>query len=183
MDDGVLLIARAMDFAARAHADQRRKGEAAEPYVNHLAEVARLVAEATQGGDPVLVAAALLHDSIEDVGVTAAQLEHAFGADVARVVEEVTDDKTLTKAERKRRQVATVAKKSARARMLKLADKTSNLRAIVASPPNWPLERKRAYVSWAREVAAGCFGLNAHLDAVFTAAADAADAALTGRPA
>ena len=111
----VLRIARAIDFAARKHAAQRRKGEAAEPYINHLAEVALLVAEATKGADADLVIAALLHDTIEDQGVRYEELAEAFGAEVADLVQEVTDDKTLPKAKRKALQVEHAPHKSPRA--------------------------------------------------------------------
>jgi len=118
MSKDVVAIARAMDFAARKHAGQRRKGKAAEPYVNHLAEVARLVAEATGGNDPVAVLGALLHDTVEDTATTGAELEQEFGAEVAALVAEVTDDKTLPKAERKQMQVDKAPHKSARAKMI-----------------------------------------------------------------
>ena len=167
---GLLKVAHALDFAARTHAGQRRKGEAKEPYINHLAEVARLVAEATDGTDTDLVVAALLHDSYEDRGVTADELAREFGRDVADIVLECTDDKSLPKPERKRLQAETAPHKSDRARMLKLADKTSNLRSILASPPShWDLERKRTYFEWAASVVAGCRGLNARLEAAFDA--------------
>src|SRR5512147_1303605 len=102
MSEAVVALAQAWDFAARRHVDQRRKGAAAEPYVNHLAEVARLLAEATGGTDPVLVIAGVLHDTIEDTATSRAELEQAFGPEVAALVAEVTDDKSLPKAERKR---------------------------------------------------------------------------------
>jgi (p)ppGpp synthase/HD superfamily hydrolase len=168
MIEAVLLIARALDFAARKHVDQRRKGEAEEPYINHLAEVANLLAEATGGEDAVLVAAGLLHDTIEDVGVTHAELAQAFGPEVADLVREVTADKSLPKQERKRLQVEHAPHKSGRARQLKIADKTSNLRAIRNSPPkDWDEERKREYFDWARRVVDGCRGVNAKLEATF----------------
>ena len=167
MNDDTLLIVRALEFAARKHAGQRRKGAAAEPYVNHLAEVALLLA-GVAGADAALVAAGLLHDTVEDTETTRADLERAFGADVAALVAEVTDDKGLAKEERKRRQIEAAPGKSDRAKMLKLADKTSNLRALVASPPvGWSLERRRAYVDWAGQVAAGLRGVNAALEAAF----------------
>ena len=83
MNQDILLIARALDFAARKHVNQRRKGLAEEPYFNHLAEVARLLAEATDGEDANLVAAGLLHDSIEDQGVLHEDLVSAFNQDIA----------------------------------------------------------------------------------------------------
>ena len=102
MGSDVVAVARALDFAARKHSNQRRKGEAGEPYVNHLAEVARLVAEATGGEDTIAVLAALLHDAIEDTPTTRDELAREFGPEVADAVVEVTDDKALPKAERKR---------------------------------------------------------------------------------
>ena len=174
-------LARAFDFAARRHVHQRRKGEAAEPYINHLAEVAALLAEATGGDDPVLLVASLLHDTIEDQDVTRAEIAASFGDEVASLVVEVTDDKSLPKIERKRLQVENAPKKTERAKLLKLADKTSNLRAIANSPPAWPLQRQREYVDWAERVVAGCRGVNAQLERAFDAAAAQARAAVEQR--
>ena len=163
-------IAQAFDYVARAHTDQRRKSALKEPYVNHLAEVAFLVSQATQGADADLIVAALLHDAIEDQPerVTYERIETIFGAEVAALVAEVTDDKSLLKAERKRLQVETAPKKSARAKMIKIADKTANVRSLRLSPPDWPLERKREYVNWSINVVAGCKGVNKWLEARFT---------------
>lgn len=166
----VVLLARAFDFACQSHTPQRRKGAAAEPYVNHLADVARRVAEATAGDDASLVAAALLHDTIEDTPVTREELEIAFGPDIAALVAEVTDDKSLEKDVRKELQVANAPAKSARAKMLKLADKASNLCALVASPPDWPVEIQLQYADWAERVAAGLRGVNAQLERELDAA-------------
>jgi (p)ppGpp synthase/HD superfamily hydrolase len=179
-DGGMVLVARAADFAARAHASQKRKGAAQEPYINHLAEVALLLTEATGGQDPALIAAAWLHDTLEDTITEREELESLFGKEVATVVAEVTDDKSLPKSERKRLQIETAASKSRSARMLKIADKTSNLRALAKSPPmGWDLKRREDYVAWAEAVVAGCRGLNAELEAVFAAAVAAARTALT----
>jgi guanosine-3',5'-bis(diphosphate) 3'-pyrophosphohydrolase len=164
----IVAVARALDFAARKHSNQRRKGEAGEPYVNHLAEVARLVAEATEGQDTIVVLAALLHDAIEDTPTTRDELEREFGREVADIVVEVTDDKSLPKAERKRLQVETAPGKSLRAKLVKIADKTSNLRSIAKSPPmDWNIERQREYFDWAERVVAGCRGTNAVLEQWF----------------
>ena len=169
MSDSVLL-ARAFHYACKCHAQQKRKGAAGEPYVNHLADVARRVAEATDGIDTNLIAAALLHDTIEDVGVSREDLVVTFGEDIAALVVEVTDDNSLEKAERKRLQVTSAAKKSDRAKMLKLADKASNVRAMVASPPDWPDQRKREYADWAEAVAEGLRGVNETLEIELDAA-------------
>ena len=168
MSNAVVQISRALDYAARKHVSQRRKGVAQEPYINHLAEVAYLLAEATGGDDTNLVVAGLLHDCIEDQGVTYEELVELFGDDVADLVRDVTDDKTLLKAERKRLQVEHTPHKSDRTKMLKIADKTSNLRAMAVSPPSgWDEQRKRDYFAWALAVVAGCRGVNAFLEAKF----------------
>lgn len=166
--NGLVLVSRAADFAARRHSGIRRKGLAKEPYINHLAEVATLLAEATDGVDAQLIAAGWLHDTIEDTQTSREELEREFGNDVAVVVAECTDDKSLPKAERKRRQIAEAGGKSARARMLKIADKTSNVRSLITSPPDeWERERLIDYLDWAEKVVAQCRGLNKILEKRF----------------
>ena len=172
MTNDLVLLTRAADYAARQHIAQRRKGERSEPYVNHLTEVASLLAEATDGGDPILVMGGLLHDTLEDTDATYEDLVERFGPEVASLVAEVTDDKGQPKQMRKQMQIEKTASKSTRARLLKIADKTSNLRSLVTSPPaGWPLERMREYVVWARDVVRSCRGLNPRLEAAFDAAA------------
>ena len=146
------LITHAETFARQAHAGQTRKGAASEPYVIHLEEVAGFVWR--HGGDEITVAAAWLHDTVEDCeGVTAPDIARAFGAAVAAVVSELTDDKALPKAERKRLQIVHAGSKSPRATLVKLGDKTSNVRSVAASRPvGWSLDRCRTYVDWAEAV-------------------------------
>jgi (p)ppGpp synthase/HD superfamily hydrolase len=113
---------------------------------NHLLEVASLVTEATNGTDTIVTIAALLHDTIEDQGVTAETIANEFVRDVANIVLEATDDKSLPKAER-RKQVENAPGKSREAKLIKLADKTSNVRAVASSPaPDWSIERRREYI-------------------------------------
>ena len=138
----LLALARAYHFAAARHVNQRRKGEAAEPYMNHLTEVAELVAEATRGADPEVIIAAVLHDTVEDTETTLEDVRAAFGERVAGLVAEVTDDKSLPKQTRKELQIEHAAHASRGAQIIKLADKTSNLRALASSPPKgWSDER------------------------------------------
>jgi (p)ppGpp synthase/HD superfamily hydrolase len=175
MNNDVVKLSQAADYAARQHIAQRRKGERAEPYVNHLTEVAALLAEATDGGDLVLVIGGLLHDTIEDTGASRADLEARFGPEVAALVAEVTDDKSLPKDVRKRLQIEATPHKSTRAKLLKIADKTSNLRGLIGSPPTgWTRERLRDYVVWAEQVVRSCRGLNPLLEREFDKAYDAA---------
>lgn len=146
-------VLRAARFAAEKHAGQRRKGAAAEPYINHLLEVAQLVADSLSEPDIELVNAALLHDTVEDTNASREELEAHFGADVAALVAEVTDDKSLPKEERKRLQIVNAPHKTPRAQRIKIADKISNLRSIVDSPPaNWDMHRRREYFDWAKQV-------------------------------
>lgn len=162
-----LTILMAARVAAVWHADQRRKGARAEPYVNHLIEVASLVAEADPGNVDLIVAA-LLHDAIEDQRKTREEIALLFGERAAALVVEATDDKNLPKPERKRLQIETAARKSRDAKLLKLADKTSNLRALAVSPPaHWPEQRRRDYVAWATAVAGGLKGVSDWLDQQF----------------
>jgi GTP diphosphokinase / guanosine-3',5'-bis(diphosphate) 3'-diphosphatase len=146
-------ILAAAHFAAEKHAHQKRKGANQEPYINHLIEVAELIASSSSRLDPELLMAGFLHDTVEDTGVTLTELEERFGSDVAALVAEVTDDKSLPKETRKQLQVKNAHKKSERAQTLKLADKISNLRSILQSPPvGWAAERKRQYFDWAKAV-------------------------------
>lgn len=175
--DAVRRILEAARFAAEKHARQKRKGHAGEPYVNHLIEVAELIAGATPQLDINLVMAGLLHDTIEDTGVTARELEQSFGSDVTALVLEATDDKSLPKEVRKALQVKNAPTRSPRAQTLKLADKISNLRSLSTSPPaEWSAERKREYFEWARRVVEGFTAPNPLLKAEF----EKAYAALAG---
>jgi (p)ppGpp synthase/HD superfamily hydrolase len=136
--------------------------------------VAFLLAESTDGADPALVMAGLLHDTIEDTDTTEEELAEAFGVDVASLVAEVTDDTRLDREMRKRLQVESAPHKSRRARMIKIADKIANLRSISESPPvGWSGRRKREYVAWAREVVAACGPTNEMLEQLFEEAARA----------
>ena len=155
-------------FAAEKHAAQKRKGAAAEPYVNHLIEVAQLIAGSSERLDANLVMAGLLHDTIEDTGTTAEELEQVFGSDIAALVVEMTDDKSLPKEVRKTLQVESAPHKSVRAQVIKLADKISNLRSLLASPPaTWSTERKREYIAWAQKVVGALSAPNPILKAEF----------------
>jgi (p)ppGpp synthase/HD superfamily hydrolase len=166
--DPVRRIMSAARFAAEKHAQQKRKGENGEPYFNHLLEVADLVAASSPHLDVELVMAAFLHDTVEDTGVTLQEVEQRFGKDVADLVAEVTDDKSLPKETRKQLQVEHTPEKSSRAQTLKLADKISNLRAIISSPPvGWSRERKQQYFEWARQVVSGIASPNQFLKSEF----------------
>src|SRR6476646_1902422 len=170
----VRLVSEAADLAARRHSGMPRKGRGNEPYINHLAEVANLLSVATQGADAELVAAGWLHDTLEDTKTTHRELAGKFGARVAALVVEVTDDMTLPKDERRRKQVVE-APTSPGAKLIKIADKISNIRARILPRPNQD-ERDDLidYVAWAEEVVDGCRGVNAVLERTFDETVDLA---------
>jgi GTP diphosphokinase / guanosine-3',5'-bis(diphosphate) 3'-diphosphatase len=166
-DIACILLATA--FAADKHRNQRRKDEEASPYINYPVALANLLAQAGVG-DTTVLAAALLHDTIEDTDATVEELMGAFGEKITTVVLEVTDDKSLPKAERKRLQIQHATHLSTAAKLVKLADKICNLRDVSQSPPkDWPLERKREYFDWARQVVDGLRGIHARLEELFDA--------------
>jgi (p)ppGpp synthase/HD superfamily hydrolase len=165
---GLRLVSEAADLAARRHSGMARKGRGNEPYINHLAEVANLLAIATEGADAELVAAGWLHDTIEDTPTTPQELAEKFGQRVAALVVEVTDDMTLAKDQRRQRQIADAPHKSPGAKLIKIADKISNIRArTLPRPTQDDPDDLFDYVAFAGKVAAGCFGFNAMLDQTF----------------
>jgi guanosine-3',5'-bis(diphosphate) 3'-pyrophosphohydrolase len=161
------LILKAVAFAAEKHRNQRRKDPEASPYINHPIALANLLA--AQGvTQPEVLCAALLHDTIEDTETTPDELEAHFGARIAAIVLEVTDDKNLPKAERKQHQIEHAPHASTEAKLVKLADKICNLSDILTSPPEgWPLERQQEYFDWASRVIDGVRGVHAGLEALF----------------
>lgn len=174
--DDIKLILRAVSFAAQKHRNQRRKDAEATPYINHPIALATVLKEEGEVNDVAVLAAAILHDTIEDTETTADELRAVFGKTIAAIVLEVTDDKSLPKAERKRLQIEHAAAASHSAKLVKLADKICNLRDIAASPPaDWSADRKHEYYDWASRVVEGCRGANARLEAAF-------DEAMASRP-
>ena len=162
------LILRAAAFAARKHRDQRRKDAEASPYINHPLELARVLAEVGGVTDTATLCGALLHDTIEDTATSEAELAELFGTEIATLVAEVTDDKGLPKAERKRLQVEHAASISDKAKRIKLADKICNLTDVASSPPaDWSLDRRREYFDWAKQVIDRLRGVDPVLEAAF----------------
>jgi guanosine-3',5'-bis(diphosphate) 3'-pyrophosphohydrolase len=169
------LLTRALAFAAHKHRDQRRKDAQASPYINHPIALADVLVNEAGVADVEVLCAALLHDTVEDTATTPAELTAAFGARVARIVAEVTDDTTLAKAERKRLQIEHAAHLSAEAKLVKLADKICNLRDVAEHPPaKWDQARRREYFDWAKQVVDGLRGAPGEelrrLEAAFDAA-------------
>lgn len=154
-------------FAVRRHGLERRKSGDAIPYSLHPVRVARELARAGVD-DPATLTAALLHDTLEDTHTSAEELEERFGPAVRRIVEEVSDDPALEKAERKRMQVETAPHLSVPARLVRIADKICNVSDVAFDPPpDWEHERRVAYVEWAERVVAGCRGVSPELEGRF----------------
>ena len=145
-------VLRAARFAAAKHRDQRRKNGDI-PYINHPIRVASTLWVDGEVRDGTTLAAALLHDTIEDTDTTREELEQEFGAEITSVVLEVTDDKSQSKTDRKRAQIAHGPHVTVAARHVKLADKIDNLRDLADRPPrNWTPERVQGYFCWSHDV-------------------------------
>lgn len=162
------LILKALHFAAEKHCDQRRKGANASPYINHPIAVANLLSDIGGIDDPVVLMAAILHDTIEDTDTRPEELEEHFGAAVRALVQEVSDDKSLPKAERKKKQIEHTLHLSHNARLIKLGDKISNVLDVTHNPGiDWAVDRRLEYLDWAERVIAGCRGTNPALERLF----------------
>jgi guanosine-3',5'-bis(diphosphate) 3'-pyrophosphohydrolase len=161
-------LLQAARFAAVKHTDQKRKGNDAAPYINHPLEVANLLANVGKVEDTDVLIAAILHDTVEDTGTTKEEITELFGETVAEMVLEVTDDRSLPKAERKQKQIEHAPHLSAGAKQIKLGDKISNIRDVLENPPDgWSDERRREYIEWGEKVVAGLRGANENLEKYF----------------
>jgi len=161
------LLVKAMSFAAHKHKHQRRKGKEASPYINHPISLVEVLVDVGNVTDINAICAALLHDTVEDTKTTREELTQTFGVEITRIVMEVTDDKSLSKAERKQAQIDHAMHLSTQARAVKLADKICNLGDVVKSPPDWSLTRRQQYFDWAKNVIDGLRGEWIELEAEF----------------
>jgi guanosine-3',5'-bis(diphosphate) 3'-pyrophosphohydrolase len=173
-------VLQAAAFAAEKHRKLKRKDNET-PYINHPIWVAEMLARVAGVTDPDVLCAALLHDTIEDTDTTADELRQKFGERVLSLVLECTDDKNLPKEERKRQQVEHAPDKSAQAKLIKIADKISNMTDVTDNAaPEWDLERKVGYINWSDAVFQGLKGGNQALDALFVETRDRALRTLKG---
>jgi GTP diphosphokinase / guanosine-3',5'-bis(diphosphate) 3'-diphosphatase len=172
-------LVEAASFAAQRHTGHHRKGDTKEPYINHPLEVANLIANVGGVDDIDVLIAAILHDTVEDVGVKREEIVDRFGERVAGIVMEVTDDKSLPKPERKRLQVEHAPHLSREAKLVKLGDKISNITDIANNPPSgWDTQRRHDYIDWGESVVAGLRGVNKPLEDLFNKTTDTARRAL-----
>lgn len=167
--DKLDLVKRAADFARQWHGGQRRPNKSQEPKIDHIAEVAQLVTDA--GGRDVEIAAAWLHDVVEDTAVTLVDVRETFGADVAVLVDGLTDPPdfaALPLAQRKALQVQRLQKKPNGVKRVKIADQTSNVKSVLEDPPlDWDARKSLTYIVGAKQLADVCAGLSPYLDACF----------------
>ena len=161
-------LLRALTFAAQRHSGQRRKGGDDIPYINHPIDVATILASGAGVDNRDVLVAAILHDTVEDTPTTPAEIEDLFGPTVAGLVAEMTDDKSLPKMRRKELQIEHAAELSDDAKLLKLADKISNVRELAANPPHgWSRQRQVEYLDWTEAVISGCRGVNETLERLY----------------
>jgi guanosine-3',5'-bis(diphosphate) 3'-pyrophosphohydrolase len=159
---------RSAAFAAGKHRLQKRKDADASPYINHPIEVAAILAGDGGVTDAVTLAAAVLHDTLEDTETTPGELAREFGPAIRDLVQEVTDDPRLPKAARKAVQAAGAPRLSPRAKLIRIADKIANVRDVAHHPPaHWDVLRRREYLDWTEQVVAGCRGVSAALEMLY----------------
>lgn len=179
-EDDISLILEALTFSAEKHKNQRRKGAAGSPYINHPINVAQILWKVGGVRDIAVIVAAVLHDTVEDTGTTLSELEEHFGQAVRKLVEEVTDDKSLPKHERKRLQIEHAPHLSIGAKQIKLADKISNIEDVAFAPPaDWPHQRRMDYLTWADNVVSGLRGCNEQMEELYNTAMGRARAQLS----
>ena len=152
----LIKLAHAYDFAAKAHANQRRLGKDAKPYINHVIDVAHWVAKAAPD-NPDYTVVALLHDVLEDTEITHIELTQVFGSQIVTWVQELTDNMAQPKAWIKAEQIRTAPMLSECASIVRVADKISNLSEMVTNPPiDWHIERQHTYYMWCAQVVQLC---------------------------
>ena len=162
------LIEKALAFATEKHKNQTRQNQEKSPYIVHPIEVRHILSELGGVKDAEVLAAALLHDTLEDTSTTREELIKNFGQRVCSLVEEVSDDKTLPRQTRKDLQIQHAPQLSEGAVLIKLGDKISNVTDITHTPPtNWDRSRCLEYFDWAEKVINNCPKVNTSLEKYF----------------
>jgi guanosine-3',5'-bis(diphosphate) 3'-pyrophosphohydrolase len=167
-ENDLKLLLKALEFSARKHRNQRRKDIDASPYINHPISLANILCNEAHVTDVDVICGALLHDTVEDTETEPEELESEFGEKIKNIVMDVTDDQSLKRGERKQAQIDHAAHISSEAKLVKLADKISNLRDVSSNPPpDWPLDRRQEYFEWAKKVIDQLRGINPQLESIF----------------
>lgn len=162
------MMIRAIHFASEKHRAQLRKGKLNTPYINHPIKVAYILKTIGKIHDDEILAAAILHDVIEDTDATYSDLKNIFNEKVATIVLEVTDEKDAPKPERKQSQIDNASKLSSEARLIRIADKICNIQDVCgADAPDWDYDRKYEYIEWAKAVVDQIKGTHEDLENYF----------------
>ena len=155
-------------FAAEKHQGAVRKNSQHSPYITHPLLVSKAIYQIGKIEETTILAAAILHDTIEDTKTTRVEIKKRFGENVLSIVLEVTDDKSLPKMTRKGLQIHHALDLSYEARIVKLADKLVNCRDILNNPPeDWSLQRRQNYIQWGADVIYKIRGTNQGLESAF----------------
>ena len=158
------IIMMAAKYASIQHKNQRRKDSEKTPYINHPIDVAEFLTS-NDVNDRETIVGGILHDVIEDTDGTYDEIKNLFGENVAKIVEECSDDKKLNKIMRKRLQIEHAASISDKAKLVKLADKYSNISGLLETPPaSWSKDEITGYVYWGFAVCKQLSGINSKID-------------------
>lgn len=158
-------LLNAINYAIKNHGLQTRKSDETTPYVTHCISVASYLTSIAGITDIEVIMAAVLHDVVEDTDAKYKEIECLFGKRVASIVAQVSDDRLLSKVERKKLQVRNAPTKCYEAKLVKLADKLHNLSDLLQNPPHgWSPDIIRGYFVWSHAVVAGLRGTNSPLE-------------------
>ena len=147
------LLFKTLNYAAEQHNAQRRKGMESVPYINHPIKVTNIISQFIPDASDELICASILHDVVEDTDATIDDIKNKFGDVIASIVQEVTDDKSLSKVESRRKQIENAPKLSYNAKIIRVCDKISNVRDICGENiPDWDYKTKIEYLNWAEQV-------------------------------
>jgi len=167
-EESISLLLKSLRFSADKHRNQRRKDEQASPYINHPIEVVETMWRVGQVRYIPALAAAVLHDTIEDTSATPDEIRSLFGDEILELVLEVSDDKNLPRQTRKQLQIEHAPFITEAAKQIKLADKICNVYDLSHSPPkDWSSQRLKEYLDWSEKVVAGLRGANLALEVLF----------------
>lgn len=160
-------LSKAIVFASHKHCNQRRKDSKNSPYINHPLSVMNRLIQANVFNRDTLTAA-VLHDTIEDTNTTNDEIVQMFGQNVANIVLECSDDKSLPKEVRKQKQIEHAEHVSTEAKLVKLVDKLDNLEDLLNNPPTgWSDKEINGYAYWCYAVHQKIKGINEILDDQF----------------
>ena len=161
----ILLLTKAIEFASEKHRKQKRKNLDSDPYINHPIGVAHLISSIGKVTDVNVLCGAYLHDTVEDTDTTIEEINIEFGNKIREIVQDVTDNKKLSKVERKKNQIQRASYKCKEAKIVKLGDTLHNLLSLLNDAPlNWSIDRIQGYFVWSKFVVQELKGTNSELE-------------------